>query len=66
MRVSKRGSSFASRLPRALLKALRLGAGDDVEIHSAGNRAELLKQLRQFRGRLPVDFKFSREEANSR
>jgi len=27
---------------------------------------ELLARLRQFRGRLPADFKFDREEANSR
>ena len=27
---------------------------------------ELLKQLREFRGRLPHDFKFDREEANAR
>ena len=29
-------------------------------------RDELLKRLRAFRGRLPPDFKFDREEANAR
>ena len=29
-------------------------------------REELLKHLRAFRGRLPADFKFDREEANAR
>ncbi|WP_425351733.1 hypothetical protein [Mesorhizobium mediterraneum] len=27
---------------------------------------ELLKRLRAFRGRLPADFKFDRDEANAR
>jgi antitoxin MazE len=29
-------------------------------------RDELLKRLRTFRGRLPADFKFDRDEANAR
>jgi antitoxin MazE len=29
-------------------------------------RAALLTRLRAFRGRLPADFKFDREEANAR
>jgi antitoxin MazE len=29
-------------------------------------RDELLKRLRAFRGRLPADFKFDRDEANAR
>ncbi|WP_419696091.1 hypothetical protein ACN2CC_09330 [Mesorhizobium muleiense] len=29
-------------------------------------REELLKRLRAFRGRLPADFKFDRDEANAR
>lgn len=32
-------------------------------MHGGG---ELLKRLRGFRGRLPVDFKFDRDEANAR
>jgi hypothetical protein len=32
----------------------------------AGRREELLRRLRAFRGRLPADFKFDREEANRR
>jgi len=59
-----------------VVEALELKEGDDIEIHVADNRAfgvalkpgreELLKRLRAFRGRLPVDFKFDREEANAR
>jgi antitoxin MazE len=76
MRVSKWGNSIAIRLPAALVEVLGLKAGDDIEIHAADSRAlgiarkagrdELLKRLRAFRGRLPADFKFDREEANAR
>ena len=57
-------------------EALRLKAGDEIEVHVAGarqfavarrpGRAGLLKRLRAFRGRLPADFRFDREEANAR
>ncbi len=76
MQVAKWGNSLAIRLPAALVAALELKAGDDIEIHVAGSRAfgisrkpgrdDLLKRLRAFRGRLPADFKFDREEANAR
>ena len=76
MQVAKWGNSLAIRLPAAVVEALKLKEGDDVEIHVAGardfsvsqkpGRAELLKRLRAFRGRLPPDFKFDREEANAR
>ena len=76
MQVAKWGNSLAIRLPAAVVEALELKAGDDIEIHVADSRAlgiarkpgrdELLKRLRAFRGRLPADFKFDREEANAR
>ena len=76
MRVAKWGNSLAIRLPAAVVEALRLRAGDEIEIHIAGarqlgvarkpGRAELLKRLRAFRGRRPADFKFDRDEANAR
>jgi antitoxin MazE len=76
MQVAKWGNSLAVRLPAAVVEALELKAGDDIEIHVADSRAlgiarkpgrdELLKRLRAFRGRLPTDFKFDREEANAR
>jgi antitoxin MazE len=76
MQVAKWGNSLAVRLPAAVVEALKLKAGDEIEIHVAGarefgvarkpSRAELLKRLRAFRGRLPPDFKFDREEANAR
>jgi antitoxin MazE len=76
MRVAKWGNSLAVRLPAAVVEALQLKEGDEIEIHVADGREfavsrkpereELLKHLRTFRGRLPADFKFDREEANAR
>ncbi len=76
MQVAKWGNSLAVRLPAAVVQALRLKEGDEIEIQVAGARAfeikkrpsarELLAQLRKFRGRLPEDFKFDRLEANER
>jgi len=76
MQVAKWGNSLAIRLPAAVVELLDLKEGDEVEIQVAGarqfgvsrkpGRAELLKRLRAFRGRLPADFKFDRDEANAR
>ena len=76
MQVAKWGNSLAVRLPAALVKALELKSGDEIEIHIAGarelaiarkpGREALLKRLRAFRGRLPADFKFDRDEVNAR
>lgn len=76
MQVAKWGNSLAVRLPAAVVEALELKEGDEIEIHIAHSRefgvarkpgrAELLKRLRAFRGRLPPDFKFDRDEANAR
>lgn len=76
MQISKWGNSLAVRLPAAVVEALGLKEGDDVEIHAAGGRAfeikktpgsrELLNRLRKYRGRLPADFKFDRLEASER
>ena len=76
MQVAKWGNSLAVRLPAAVVEALQLKEGDEIEIHVADGREfevsrkpgreELLKRLRTFRGRLPADFKFDREEANAR
>ena len=76
MHVAKWGNSLAVRLPATVVEALRLKAGDEIEIHIADEREfavarkprreELLQRLRAFRGRLPPDFKFNRDEANAR
>lgn len=76
MQIAKWGNSLAVRLPAAVVEALELREGDEIDIHIADarefgivrkpGREELLKRLRAFRGRLPVDFKFDRDEANAR
>jgi antitoxin MazE len=76
MRVAKWGNSLAVRLPAAVVEALDLKDGDDIEltvlderelaVTRKPSRDELLERLRAFRGRLPDDFKFDRDEANAR
>lgn len=76
MLVAKWGNSLAVRLPTAVVEALTLKEGDEIEIHVVGARVfeigkkpkarELLARLRKFRGRLPADFRFDRLEANER
>jgi antitoxin MazE len=76
MQVGKWGNSLAVRLPAAVVDALKLREGDDIEINVAGTRRfeikkspaarELLARIRKFRGRLPADFHFDRLEANAR
>jgi antitoxin MazE len=76
MKVAKWGNSLAVRLPIAVVEVLELKEGDDIviaiadrrelEISRKPSRDELLKRLRAFRGRLPADFKFDRDEANAR
>jgi antitoxin MazE len=63
MQVAKWGNSLAVRLPAAVVEALELKEGDDIEIHVVDKREfaasrkpgreELLKRLRAFRGAFP-------------
>ena len=76
MQAPKWGDSLAIRLPASVVEALELKEGDEIEIHVVDarefgisrkpGREELLRRLRAFRGRLPADFKFDRDEANAR
>lgn len=76
MQVGKWGNSLAVRLPTSVVEALALREGDEIEIVVDGPRSfavrrkagteALLERLRAFRGRLPEDFRFDREEANAR
>jgi antitoxin MazE len=76
MRVAKWGNSLAVRIPPAVIEALGLKEGDEIDIHIADvrelvvarkpRREDLLQRLRAFRGRLPPDFKFGRDDANAR
>jgi antitoxin MazE len=76
MQVAKWGNSLAVRLPKALVDELGLTPGDEVEILSAEDgkiviakedaRARALEQIRALQRPLPADYKFDRDEANSR
>ena len=77
MQVSKWGNSLAIRLPAAIVEVMGLKVGDDVEVTFARDgKIELERQdaldeailarFRALRSRLPVGFKFDREEANRR
>ncbi len=75
MKVAKWGNRLALRLPAAVVEALDLHEGDDIEfpvsdtgaigVARKADKAELLERLRAYRGRLPEDFKFDRDEANA-
>jgi antitoxin MazE len=76
MQVAKWGNSLAVRLPAAVVEALELKEGDQIEIHVAGDREfevrrdqsreNALGRLRRLRRPLPPGFTFSRDEANER
>lgn len=76
MQVAKWGNGLAIRLPTVVVEALDLREGDEVEIRIAAvreleispkpDRQRLIERLRGFRGRLPADWKFDREEASAR
>ncbi|HME25209.1 MAG TPA: AbrB/MazE/SpoVT family DNA-binding domain-containing protein [Acetobacteraceae bacterium] len=76
MQVGKWGNSLAVRLPAAIVEALGLREGDEIEIEVAGRRRfrvardqrreAALEALRNLGWTLPPDFRFSREEANRR
>ncbi|HEX5864448.1 MAG TPA: AbrB/MazE/SpoVT family DNA-binding domain-containing protein [Casimicrobiaceae bacterium] len=76
MQVAKWGNSLAVRLPKAIVDALGLKEGDEIEILVAGthsfeiardkSRQEALARLRALKRPLPKGFKFNRNEANDR
>lgn len=76
MQVSRWGNSLAVRLPKALVEALKLSPGDELNVVEASKgriavekvdkRAEFLRQMEQFRFPLPDGYKFDRDEANER
>jgi antitoxin MazE len=76
MQVAKWGNSLAVRLPQAVVEALKLKVGDEIEITVSGGRRfdvardltreRALAGLHKFRGRLPAGFKFDRDAAHER
>ena len=76
MQVAKWGNSLAIRLPAAVVEALKLKEGDQIEIRIAGDREfevsrdrtrqKAIERLRQLRRALPAGFTFEREPTNER
>ena len=76
MQVSRWGNSLAVRLPTAVVEALELKEGDQIEIRIARggafevsrdqSRERALARLRKLRRPLPPGFSFDREEAHER
>jgi len=79
VKVSRWGNSLAIRLPAELVEKLGVKEGDEIEarpgfreetvaLRRKRTREELLKALEEIRksAKVPADYKFDREEANSR
>lgn len=76
MQVAKWGNSLAVRLPAAVVKALDLKEGDEIEIRIAGSRSfavardprrsDALERIRALRRPLPPGFVFDRDDAHER
>ena len=76
MQVSKWGNSLAVRLPAAVVKALELKEGDDIEINVKSerelevkrdrSRLDAIEAMRKLAKPLPPGFKWNREELYDR
>lgn len=77
MLISKWGNSLAVRIPADVVRELGLKEGDSIDLRRAADgaleivteqerRRQALAVLRTFRGRMPADFKFNREEIHAR
>lgn len=76
MQVTRWGNSLAIRIPAAVVEALDLKEGDDIEVQVAGTRAfditrdrtrtDALRRIEAMRRPLPAGWRFDREEANAR
>lgn len=76
MQVSKWGNSLAVRLPKAVVEALGLKEGDEIEIRVAGERRfdvardrgreAAMARIRALARPLPAGWRFDRDDANAR
>ena len=76
MQVAKWGNSLAVRLPAAVVEALELKEGDQIEIRVAADREfevsrdrsrqKALERLERLRRALPEGFTFDRDAAHER
>lgn len=76
MQVAKWGNSLAVRIPVDIARRLGWQEGDEVDLAIGDERTavltrrmtreEALVKIRSMRTALPADYKFDREDANSR
>ena len=76
MQVGKWGNSLAVRLPAAIVEALQLKEGDEIEIEVAGDRKfqvardrtkeEAIASLLSLARPMPPGWRFCRDKANER
>lgn len=76
MHVARWGNSLAVRIPAAIVEALDLKPGDEIEFRIAADRVfeirhdhrkqAALAKLRRLREPLPAGLRFNRDEANER
>lgn len=76
MLVSRWGNSLGVRLPRVLVKALGLKAGDELEVVSAtptrialakdDSRVQAIDRMRARAWPIPEGYSFDRDEINAR
>jgi antitoxin MazE len=76
MQVSKWGNSLAVRIPAAVVEALDIKEGDEIEITVAGKRIfevgrdrkreKAIETIRRLARPFPPGFKFNRDEATER
>lgn len=76
MQVTRWGNSLAIRLPAAVVDALSLKEGDDIEVRIASERVfeiardqsrlKALERIRRLRKPLPPGWTFDRDEAHER
>jgi antitoxin MazE len=73
--IGKWGRSLAVRLPKALVEKFNLHEGDEFDMAALERalsddkerrREEALERIRNANWKLPDDYKFDRDEANSR
>ncbi len=77
MQVAKWGNSLAVRIPADVARQLGLKEGDEIHLESLGNdrfaivsenqrQRVVAESFREFRGMVPDDFAFDRDQIQSR
>ena len=76
MHVARWGNSLAVRIPASVVEALKLREGDELIVRVAPDGAfelnrpptpeDVLARIREYRARLPADFRFARQDAHER